>query len=202
MKPKDIQLPYIKKTSTLARLLNIKWDGKEVTSSGCNDSFAVARRIYPMKKLDWWRCSRDFTIRLCFWTIFCRSWFWSPVYKEHHSFKFEIKNRAETTKQLDVLIHKIESMDKEATYFRIISRVVNKKMLQGIFEQYPSHIIAPADMVYRHAQLLPTDSNIQVTLTGLKSQECHQHRFMFVQGSPIVLLNRWGWSKSRTSRDW
>ncbi|MFS1443667.1 pilus assembly protein CpaC [Vibrio sp. 10N.286.45.A3] len=33
MKPKDIQLPYIKKTSTLARWLNIKWDGKEVTSS-------------------------------------------------------------------------------------------------------------------------------------------------------------------------
>ncbi|MFA0710849.1 type II and III secretion system protein family protein [Vibrio splendidus] len=33
MKPKDIQLPYIKKTSTLARWLNIKWDGKSVTSS-------------------------------------------------------------------------------------------------------------------------------------------------------------------------
>ena len=33
MTPKDIQLPYIKKTSTLARWLNIKWDGKEVTSS-------------------------------------------------------------------------------------------------------------------------------------------------------------------------
>ncbi|CDT64748.1 putative Flp pilus assembly protein, secretin CpaC [Vibrio coralliirubri] len=33
MKPKDIQLPYIKKTSTLARWLNVKWDGKVVTSS-------------------------------------------------------------------------------------------------------------------------------------------------------------------------
>lgn len=33
MKPKDIQLPYIKKTSTLARWLNVKWDGKSVTSS-------------------------------------------------------------------------------------------------------------------------------------------------------------------------
>ena len=33
MKPKDIQLPYINKTSTLARWLNIKWDGKQVTSS-------------------------------------------------------------------------------------------------------------------------------------------------------------------------
>ncbi|MEZ8039586.1 type II and III secretion system protein family protein [Vibrio sp. 1F263] len=33
MKPKDIQLPYIKKTSTLARWLNIRWDGKAVTSS-------------------------------------------------------------------------------------------------------------------------------------------------------------------------
>lgn len=33
VKPKDIQLPYIKKTSTLARWLNIKWDGKQVTSS-------------------------------------------------------------------------------------------------------------------------------------------------------------------------
>jgi pilus assembly protein CpaC len=33
MKPKDIQLPYINKTSTLARWLNVKWDGKAVTSS-------------------------------------------------------------------------------------------------------------------------------------------------------------------------
>ena len=33
MKPKDIQLPYIKKTSTLARWLNVEWDGKSVTSS-------------------------------------------------------------------------------------------------------------------------------------------------------------------------
>ncbi|MDA0154824.1 hypothetical protein OH460_21100 [Vibrio sp. Makdt] len=94
------------------------------------------------------------------------------VYKEHHSFKFEIKSRAETTKQLDVLIHKIESMDKEATYLVDYKSAVDKKMLQGIFEQYPSHIIAPQRVVYRHAQLLPTDLNIQVTLTGLKSQEC------------------------------
>ncbi|WP_210441018.1 type II and III secretion system protein family protein [Vibrio crassostreae] len=33
IKPKDIQLPYIKKTSTLARWLNVEWDGKSVTSS-------------------------------------------------------------------------------------------------------------------------------------------------------------------------
>ncbi len=33
MKPKDIQLPYINKTSTLARWLNVKWDGKAMTSS-------------------------------------------------------------------------------------------------------------------------------------------------------------------------
>ncbi|CAK3259700.1 type II and III secretion system protein family protein [Vibrio crassostreae] len=33
IKPQDIQLPYIKKTSTLARWLNVEWDGKSVTSS-------------------------------------------------------------------------------------------------------------------------------------------------------------------------
>ncbi|NVN83463.1 MULTISPECIES: type II and III secretion system protein family protein [unclassified Vibrio] len=33
IKPKDIQLPYIKKTSTLARWLNVDWDSKSVTSS-------------------------------------------------------------------------------------------------------------------------------------------------------------------------
>ncbi|ULN65575.1 pilus assembly protein N-terminal domain-containing protein [Vibrio gigantis] len=33
IKPKDIQLPYIKKTSTLVRWLNVEWDGKSVTSS-------------------------------------------------------------------------------------------------------------------------------------------------------------------------
>lgn len=54
------------------------------------------------------------------------------VYKEHHSFKFEIKSRAETTKQLDVLIHKIESMDKEATYLVDYKSAVNKKMLQDL----------------------------------------------------------------------
>lgn len=94
------------------------------------------------------------------------------VYKEHHNFEFAVKNRGETAKQLEGLIQDIESMDKEATYVVDYKSIRNKAMLQEIFEQYPSHVIAPQRVVYRSAQLLPSDLNIQVTLTRLKTQEC------------------------------
>ncbi|MCK8086241.1 MULTISPECIES: hypothetical protein [Vibrio] len=94
------------------------------------------------------------------------------VYKEHHNFEFAMKNRAETAKQLKGLIQDIESMDKEATYVVDYKSIRSKAMLQEIFEQYPSHVIAPQRVVYRSAQLLPSDLNIQVTLTRLKTQEC------------------------------
>ena len=94
------------------------------------------------------------------------------VYKEHHSFEFAMKNRGETAKQLKGLIQDIESMDKEATYIVDYKSIRSKAMLQEIFEQYPSHVIAPQRVVYRSAQLLPSDLNIQVTLTRLKTQEC------------------------------
>ncbi|CDT64734.1 conserved exported hypothetical protein [Vibrio coralliirubri] len=94
------------------------------------------------------------------------------VYKEHHNFEFAVKNRGETAKQLKGLIQDIESMDKEATYVVDYKSIRNKAMLQEIFEQYPSHVIAPQRVVYRSAQLLPSDLNIQVTLTRLKTQEC------------------------------
>ena len=94
------------------------------------------------------------------------------VYKEHHSFEFAMKNRAETTKQITALIQDIESMDKEATYVVDYKSPRTKQMLQAIFKQYPSHLIAPQRVTYRSAQLLPTDLNIQVTLTRLKTQEC------------------------------
>ena len=94
------------------------------------------------------------------------------VYKEHHSFEFAMKNRAETTKQITALIQDIESIDKEATYVVDYKSPRTKQMLQAIFKQYPSHLIAPQRVTYRSAQLLPTDLNIQVTLTRLKTQEC------------------------------
>jgi hypothetical protein len=94
------------------------------------------------------------------------------VYKEHHSFEFTIKNRAETGKQLNELIQDIESMDKEATYIVDYKSNRSKQMLKAIFDQYPSHVIAPQRVLYRSAQLLPNDLNIQVTLTRLKTQEC------------------------------
>ena len=83
-----------------------------------------------------------------------------------------MKNRAETTKQITALIQDIESMDKEATYVVDYKSPRTKQMLQAIFKQYPSHLIAPQRVTYRSAQLLPTDLNIQVTLTRLKTQEC------------------------------
>lgn len=94
------------------------------------------------------------------------------VYKEHHSFEFAMKNRGETAKQLSRLIQDIESMDKEATYVVDYKSTSSKAMLQEIFEQYPSHVIAPQRVVYRSSQLLPNDLNIQVTLTRLKTQKC------------------------------
>ncbi|KWU01483.1 hypothetical protein GL177_18855 [Vibrio toranzoniae] len=94
------------------------------------------------------------------------------VYKEHHSFDFTMKNRAETGKQLNELIQDIESMDKEATYIVDYKSNRSKQMLQAIFDQYPSHVIAPQRVLYRSAQLLPSDLKIQVTLTRLKTQEC------------------------------
>ncbi|CAK1969441.1 Lipoprotein [Vibrio crassostreae] len=94
------------------------------------------------------------------------------VYKEHHNFEFAMKNRGETAKQLKGLIQDIESMNKEATYVVDYKSPRTKQMLQAIFEQYPSHLIAPQRVTYRSAQLLPTDLNIQVTLTRLKTQEC------------------------------
>ncbi|OQQ10185.1 hypothetical protein BK411_00155 [Vibrio splendidus] len=94
------------------------------------------------------------------------------VYKEHHNFEFAMKNRGETAKQLKGLIQDIESMDKEATYVVDYKSPRTKQMLQAIFEQYPSHLIAPQRVTYRSAQLLPSDLNIQVTLTRLKAQEC------------------------------
>lgn len=94
------------------------------------------------------------------------------VYKEHHSFEFAMKNRSETTKQISALIQDIESMDKEATYVVDYKSSRSKQMLQAIFEQYPSHLIAPQRVEYRSVQLLPSDLNIQVTLTRLKTQEC------------------------------
>ncbi|TCN77164.1 hypothetical protein EDB62_107155 [Vibrio crassostreae] len=94
------------------------------------------------------------------------------VYKEHHNFEFAMKNRGETAKQLKGLIQDIESMDKEATYVVDYKSPRTKQMLQAIFEQYPSHLIAPQRVTYRNAQLLPSDLNIQVTLTRLKTQEC------------------------------
>ncbi|CAK2484533.1 hypothetical protein [Vibrio crassostreae] len=94
------------------------------------------------------------------------------VYKEHHNFEFAVKNRGETAKQLKGLIQDIESMDKEATYVVDYKSPRTKQMLQVIFEQYPSYLIAPQRVTYRSAQLLPTDLNIQVTLTRLKTQEC------------------------------
>ncbi|MEZ8064443.1 MULTISPECIES: hypothetical protein [Vibrio] len=94
------------------------------------------------------------------------------VYKEHHSFDFTMKNRAETTKQINALIQDIESMDKEATYIVDYKSNRSKQMLQAIFAQYPPHVIAPQRVLYRSAQLLPIDLKIQVTLTRLKTQEC------------------------------
>ncbi|MEZ8638573.1 hypothetical protein AB6D55_01285 [Vibrio splendidus] len=94
------------------------------------------------------------------------------VYKEHHSFEFAMKNRAETTKQINALIQDIESTDKEATYVVDYKSNRSKQMLQAIFDQYPSHVIAPQRVLYRSAQLLPSDLKIQVTLTRLKTQEC------------------------------
>lgn len=94
------------------------------------------------------------------------------VYKEHHSFEFTMKNRAETGKQLNELIQDIESMDKEAIYIVDYKSNRSKQMLKAIFDQYPSHVIAPQRVLYRSAQLLPNDLNIQVTLTRLKTQEC------------------------------
>lgn len=94
------------------------------------------------------------------------------VYKEHHSFDFTMKNRAETGKQLNELIQDIESMDKEATYIVDYKSNRSKQMLKAIFDQYPSHVIASQRVLYRSAQLLPSDLKIQVTLTRLKTQEC------------------------------
>ncbi|WP_060981930.1 hypothetical protein [Vibrio splendidus] len=94
------------------------------------------------------------------------------VYKEHHSFEFAMKNRGETAKQLKGLIQDIESMDKEAIYVVDYKSTRSKAMLQEIFKQYPSHVIAPQRVVYRSSQLLPNDLNIQVTLTRLNTQEC------------------------------
>ena len=93
-------------------------------------------------------------------------------YKEHHNFEFEIKNSAKTAQQLDALIQEIESTDKEATYVVDYKSAASKQMLKEIFKQYPSHLIAPQRVVYRNAQLLPSDLNIQVTLTRLKTQMC------------------------------
>ncbi|MEZ8039587.1 hypothetical protein ACED25_08340 [Vibrio sp. 1F263] len=94
------------------------------------------------------------------------------VYKEQHSFEFAMKNRDETTKQITALIQNIELMDKEATYAVDYKSIRSKAMLQSIFEEYPSHVIAPQRVLYRSVKLLPSDLKIQVTLTRLKTQKC------------------------------
>ena len=106
------------------------------------------------------------------------------VYKEHHHFDFVIKNRTETAKQLKALIQDIELIDKEATYRVDYKSAASKKMLQTIFAQYPSHVVAPQRVLYRHALLLPNDLNIQVTLTRLKTQQCLPAQIQIQLGQP------------------
>ncbi|HGY9570767.1 TPA: hypothetical protein ACOJRH_001377 [Vibrio harveyi] len=106
------------------------------------------------------------------------------VYKEHHSFEFAVKNRAETEKQIKQLIQKIESMDKEATYVIDYKSARSKTMLKKTFEQYPSHIIAPHRVEYRYTPALPSDLNIQVTLTRLQTQQCSPAQIQVQLGEP------------------
>ncbi|MDN3699715.1 hypothetical protein ACFFUO_16610 [Vibrio artabrorum] len=106
------------------------------------------------------------------------------VYKEHHSFEFSIKNRNETAKQLHALIDDIEALDKEATYVVDYKSTRSKKMLEKIFDQYPSHIIAPKRVVYRNSVLLSNDLKIQVTLRRLKTQQCKPAQIQTDLGQP------------------
>ena len=94
------------------------------------------------------------------------------VYEENHNFGFAIKKRAESEKQIRRLIAEIESIDKEATYIIDYKKVQNKKMLTKIFAQYPSHLIAPERVEYRHSPALNEDLTIQATLTRIKTQRC------------------------------
>ncbi|WP_172380907.1 hypothetical protein [Vibrio sp. Vb339] len=94
------------------------------------------------------------------------------VHTEQHSFEFVITKRVESSKQLNAWIQDIESMDREAVYVVDYRSTASKQMLQNIFEQYPSHVIAPLRVSYRSAQLLPSDLKIQATLTRLTTQPC------------------------------
>lgn len=106
------------------------------------------------------------------------------VYKEHHSFEFVIKNRVEIEKQIKQLIHKIESMDKESTFIIDYKSTPSKVMLVQVFEQYPSHTIAPQRVEYRYSPTLPSDLKIQITLTRLKSQQCTPAQIQVELGQP------------------
>ena len=106
------------------------------------------------------------------------------VYKENHSFEFAIKKRTETVEQIEHLIRKIESMDKGATYIVEYKSTRTKMMLEPIFKQYPSHIIAPKRVEYRSKSSLPSDLNIHVTLTRLKTQQCLPTKFNTRIGQP------------------
>jgi hypothetical protein len=94
------------------------------------------------------------------------------VYKEKHTFSFVIKNLAQTETELNRLVSEIESTDNEATYVIDYKKLASKKMLEQIFSRYPSHVIAPERIVYRRALSSPSDLNIRVTLTRLRTQQC------------------------------
>ncbi|WP_038880826.1 hypothetical protein [Vibrio jasicida] len=106
------------------------------------------------------------------------------VYKEHHNFEFAIKKQAETTKQIKQLIHDIESMDKEATYVVDYRSTRSKTMLEQIFSQYPSHIVAPQRVTFRNAPHLSNELSIQVTLTRMKTQQCTPAQIHVQLGQP------------------
>jgi hypothetical protein len=94
------------------------------------------------------------------------------VYKEHHSFSFVIKNKTETERELRRLVAKIESTDNEATYVIDYKKISSKRMLENIFAQYPAHVAEPKRAVYRHANSLPNDLRVRVTLRLMKTQQC------------------------------
>ncbi|OIN25691.1 hypothetical protein [Vibrio barjaei] len=106
------------------------------------------------------------------------------TYQEHHNFDFAIKNYDETAKQISALVKDIESTDKEATYVIDYKDTRSKKMLEKIFDQYPSHKVAPQRVEFKHVRTMRSDLKIQVALTRLKTQYCAPAQIQHQIGQP------------------